>query len=245
MVAVRGQRNPLHDQSHVTDEQQLRAELDFSKVSTWSSQDVAKWAGAKGFEEYAGPIMEHKISGKILPLLDEKQLKEMGFALVGPRLKFQKALREIQKGERQRKRKEILWEADQLRHGPCGGCLPFGFPCCCCAQPPAHYRLSAYKLSVSEANVQCPMCAQCCGYTFATNNIDLHDVQDVDTVAEQPGCCHGMAFVTVQMKNGEPPQQMSMEPERVQEVSQMIQQAVEEADLRSQAVIHNNSGAVF
>merc|ERR1712216_521484 len=121
----------------------------------------------------------------------------MGFSLVGPRLMFQKALKELQKGKRMQLRNEVLWETDEYRLGPCGGCCPYAFPCCCCAQPPAHYRLNHYKLSVSDVDVACPMCAQCCGYAFSTNNIDLHNVDDVDTTALRPGCCKGMGSVIV------------------------------------------------
>merc|ERR1712166_1631188 len=139
----------------VHQESALGAEIDAAKVAQWNPTEVAKWASEKGFQEFAPALLQHQISGAILPMLGEPQLREIGFGLVGPRMQFQKELQEIQRGARMKQRNEVLWEADEERMGPCGGCCPFGFPFCCWAQPPAHYKLSNMKLSISEADVSC------------------------------------------------------------------------------------------
>ena len=82
-----------------------------------NAAEVAKWASGKGFQEFAPALLQHQIrfsipagfiqscltkplndSGAILPMLGEPQLREIGFGLVGPRMQFQKELREIQRG---------------------------------------------------------------------------------------------------------------------------------------------------
>lgn len=168
------------------------------EVSKWGPEDVGKWACQTGFEEYAEALMEHKISGRTLANLGEAQLKEIGFDKVGPRLEFQASLHSLQRGHRMKLRNEVLWEADEYRLGPCYGCCPYAFPCCCCAQPPAHYRLNNYKLSLSFVDVSCPMFAHCFGFAFTTNNIDLDSVTDIDTHAIQPGCFKGIGTIIVQ-----------------------------------------------
>jgi len=191
----------------------------------------------------------HRISGSgtILPLLGESQLREMGFSLVGPRLLFGKALRKVQKGLRMQQRNQVLWQAEENRLGPWGGCLPYAFPFCCCAQPPASYKLNAYKLSLTTLDASCPLCAQCCGYSFSTSNIDLTNIEDVDVIATEPCCSYGMGVVVISCKHsaGAESYHFYVHPEEVQEISQKIQMATEEAALRSHATIQDTPGQVF
>eukprot|EP00656_Telonema_subtile_P058069 TRINITY_DN9715_c0_g1_i2.p1 TRINITY_DN9715_c0_g1~~TRINITY_DN9715_c0_g1_i2.p1 ORF type:complete len:235 (+),score=49.81 TRINITY_DN9715_c0_g1_i2:36-740(+) len=218
-----------------------------SNVTGWSTKDVVAWAISKGFEPYSSKLANHQIDGKILPLLGEAQLREMGFDLIGPRIAFLNALKGIQKAERMKQRNEILWEGEEVRLGPCGGCCPFGFPCCCFTQPAAYYKLNHYKVSISEADHNCAVCpclSSICGYTFKTDNVDLDQIQDVDTRADQPGCCKGLGYISLTQENGNK-YEMRIDPKEVQRVSEKIQMAVEDAELRSQAVLNSAPGQAF
>ena len=102
-------------------------------------------------------------------------------------------------------------------------------------------------------------CAQCCGYKFHTNNIDLDKivvstlaansasieclVQDVDTIAEKPACCKGIGIIIVQ--DGDGNHEMLVKPEFTQQISQKIQMAQEDAELRSHAVISSAPGQAY
>jgi len=231
-------RNPIHL------ERRLTSEVAADSIAKWKPAEVAKWATSKGFEDFAPALLKHQISGDVLPILGEQQLREIGFSLVGPRMLFQTELRDIQRGARMKQRNEIIWQADEDRMGPCGGCCPFGFPFCCWAQPPAHYKLNHYKLSIMEADVNCcGCCAQCCGYKFKTNNIDLDKIVDVKTSAEKPACCKGIGIITVQ--DGDGNHDLRVNPETTQQASQKIQMAHEDAMLRSQAVMSSAPGQAF
>eukprot|EP00658_Telonema_sp_P-2_P036993 TRINITY_DN26654_c0_g1_i2.p1 TRINITY_DN26654_c0_g1~~TRINITY_DN26654_c0_g1_i2.p1 ORF type:complete len:247 (-),score=45.10 TRINITY_DN26654_c0_g1_i2:170-910(-) len=213
-------------------------------IANWSADEVGHWACEQGFKEYSIALVEHEITGDVLPLLGESQLLEMGFSKVGQRLRFERALKELQRGARTIARNEVLWEGSEHRLGPCGGCLPFGFPCCCCSQPPASYKMNHYKLSVSVAENNCPCLGACLGYSYVTNNIDLDHINDVDQIAEKPPCCTGVGIIMVHEKEGGQ-HNLYVEPNDVSKISAKIQQGVEEAELRAQTVLSQAPGQVF
>ena len=228
-----------HNNLRVSDEARAH------EVSKWSVDEVAGWAAKEGFGFYAGALQKHAISGKVLPVLTDANLREIGFELVGPRIEFQQALKHIQRGARMAQRNEVLWEADELRLGPCGGVLPWYFPCCCVAQPPAHYKLNHYKLQLSEAVVPCGGLCACLGYSLQTDNLELSELEDIDVQITHPTCGYGEGIITVTTKEGLS-RHLKVNTKEATDACQKIQMAHEEAELRmTQIQISGAPGQAF
>ena len=219
---------------------QTAEEQNANNVAKWSVEEVCAWAANEGFAEFTPALRTHRINGAVLPLLSDTQLKEVGFNMVGPRLLFQNALRNIQRGARMARRNEVIWEGEQLRLGPCGGLLPFGCPCCCIAQPPAHYKLNHYKLQISEAVVPCGGLCACFGYAIETDNMELAELEDIDVQITQPNCAYGEGIITITAKDGRS-RHLIVDVKTAHESCQKIQMAHEEAELRIHSMVQTNA----
>ena len=66
-------------------------------VDDLSVSDIADILKEIDLYKYSNCIIEHKISGKVLPLLKEEHIKEVGISIVGHRLKFLKLVNRLTK----------------------------------------------------------------------------------------------------------------------------------------------------
>lgn len=66
-----------------------------SDFASWSIDDVAERLDELGLSQYSRSFRANKISGRVLPLLKDCHLKELGMAKVGHRLRFAKFIAEL------------------------------------------------------------------------------------------------------------------------------------------------------
>mmetsp|Transcript_3780 Transcript_3780/g.6428 ORF Transcript_3780/g.6428 Transcript_3780/m.6428 type:complete len:236 (-) Transcript_3780:306-1013(-) len=155
-------------------------------IKTWTVADVVNWINSINFSDCAAVFQAHQVTGLALTRLNAPLLAEMGIGIVGRRMMLMTEITKLQGVERAHWRKEVIWQSDEYRPGPCNGLLPYGFPYCCesAVGLPASYKLSNSKFSSTQMikNVNLPCCA-CCGYTMSSITVDLSDFKDVDLIA--------------------------------------------------------------
>ena len=147
---------------------------------------MIQWLIFVGMGEAIPAFQSHSITGPVLASLNEEYLKEIGISMIGLRLKLLTAVQKMQSVARTEWRNSALWSGYQYRAGPCNNTLPYGFPFCCdtCTGKPDEYNATNGKVNITEMmkNVNFPGCA-CFGHEMRTTNIDLADVQEIDTSA--------------------------------------------------------------
>jgi hypothetical protein len=106
-----------------------------SNFLTWSTDDVVARLAGLGLGAYGASFRENEISGAVLPLLKEADLRELGLTRVGHRLLFQQFLTTLFEGPRARRTKsksehrrkcpaqcDEAQAADSLGRAPCPHC---------------------------------------------------------------------------------------------------------------------------
>ncbi|EAY20888.1 hypothetical protein TVAG_437140 [Trichomonas vaginalis G3] len=68
-------------------------------VLEWSVDDVIKYLGEIGLDQYATDFRANEISGNVIPLLEESHLKEMGVFKIGHRLLLKKFILDVRSGQ--------------------------------------------------------------------------------------------------------------------------------------------------
>ncbi len=156
---------------------------DLSDFATWDEQALGKFFRIRGLGAYEPLLIQHKITGRLAPLLTDEDLKEIGINIVGDRLLFKMCLKEMSRKHRFHKRIESLWEGEEkLFFSDCEkSCFTCGG---FCPVDPGHYKLTTNHLKVKRMKpVRCGPIPLCCfGVTYTSNNIDLSKVDDVDVV---------------------------------------------------------------
>jgi len=83
---------------------------EIKSYETWNAEELAGFISNQGLESYSHTIIDHKITGKLAPLLSEMDLKEMGITCIGDRLRFRLIVDNLKIKKRSLKRTQIVWE---------------------------------------------------------------------------------------------------------------------------------------
>jgi len=193
-----------------------------SGYETWNSMQLANYFAKHGLGEYHEVLTMHKITGKIAPLLTDTDLKDMGINIVGDRCRFRLQIDALSRKARAITRTQVMWESqERLFFSCCDACL--GTCCGACPEDPSTYKLTQSHLKVRLVTPQrCGPITCCCCTSYAVNNIDLTNVDDVDMVSipapfmQQVLCCgegkdivdvnttnEGKIYLTLKMGDGE------------------------------------------
>jgi len=166
---------------------------DISDFANWDEQALGKFFRIRGLGAYEPLLIQHKITGRLAPLLTDEDLKEIGINIVGDRLLFKMCLKEMSRKHRFHKRIESLWEGgEKLFFSDCEkSCFTCGG---LCPVDPGHYKLTTNHLKVKRMKpVRCGPIPLCCfGVTYTSNNIDLSKVDDVDVTGIPAPCMQRM-----------------------------------------------------
>lgn len=166
---------------------------EISNFATWDAERLGNFFRTKGLGAYEPVLIQHKITGRLAPLLNDDDLKEMGIDVVGDRLLFKLCLKELSRNQRFHKRIESLWEGKEKLFF--SGCEQSCFTCAgLCPVDPGSYKLTTNHLRVRRVQpVRCGPIPLCCfGVTYTSNNIDLSKVDDVDVTGIPAPCVERM-----------------------------------------------------
>jgi hypothetical protein len=100
----------------------------------WDSKQLADYLTKAGVGEYSEMFMTHKITGRLAPLLSDLDLKEMGIAVIGDRLRIKALILTLGRSARYDSRTRTIWEATERIYfsdaeqcfWTCGGAFPDG-----------------------------------------------------------------------------------------------------------------------
>ena len=163
---------------------------DLSDYYNWDVERLGMYFRRRGLDaKYCDILRHHKINGKLAPLLQAEDLKEMGITIVGDRLTFQHAIKDLHRQSRFVKRIESLWEdTEQIFFNPYDQAI---FTMCgLCPVDPSTYKLTQNHLKVKKViPTRCGPFRLCCfGNINRSNNIDLSKVDDVDVIGIPAPC---------------------------------------------------------
>ena len=80
---------------------------------TWNAEQLGQYLSRQGLAAYSKCIVQHKISGKLAPLLSDSDLKEMGIDCIGDRLRFRMIIDNLKRKSRVVDRSRCLWEGEE------------------------------------------------------------------------------------------------------------------------------------
>jgi len=166
-----------------------QSESDNKYHETWNPEQFAQYISEQGLGEYSKCIIQHKISGKLAPLLSELDLKEMGLTIIGDRLRFQLIVENLKRKNRVIDRSRCMWEGQERVYYSdvtasictCCGCFPVD---------PSTYKLMSNYIKVKKVNpFRCGPVRMCCCNEYTTNNVDLTYLTNVDVIGIPATCC--------------------------------------------------------
>eukprot|EP00980_Cylindrotheca_fusiformis_P010869 scaffold2466_cov120-Cylindrotheca_fusiformis.AAC.5 len=170
----------------------------------WTPQDVAEYLKDSNLGAYSEAFLKHKISGRLLHLLTDSDLKDMGISIVGDRLRIKSLTGALGKKQRYDRRAKVWWEGtERLYFSDCEGCcMTLGG---CCPEDPSTYKLTTNHLKIKTVEPSRIGCVRLpCSHEWSVNNIDLSQVADVDVIGEpapcfQKVCCcaHGKGHIEI------------------------------------------------
>jgi len=150
---------------------------DTSNFAAWNEQQLGRFFRSKGLAAYEPVLIQHKITGRLAPFLQDSDLKDMGIEIVGDRLLFKLSIKELSRRHRFHKRVEPIWDGKERLYFSraeeccftCGGFCPVD---------PSTYKLTTNHLKVKRVQpVRCGPVPLCCfGAAYTSNNIDLSKV---------------------------------------------------------------------
>jgi len=165
-------------------------EEELEGLNKWSAVEVQAFFEKKGFGEWGNVWVEHDVTGERVVLLTALDIKDLGIASIGDRMgitneveKMKTAYRKIMRNEV----RQISYEAFD------GSCLGEKVSTCCGLFPrdPDKYTLTASRLTIEEYEIP-RICGawkcMCLGGAHTTDNIQLDQIKDVDTVVSKKGC---------------------------------------------------------
>lgn len=204
-------------------------------VLSWDQQQVCQWVGSIGLERYARLFQEHQIVGELLPFLEDSDLKDMGIDLIGPRAKFRKEIQKLSRATGTLNRNKLRWEAEEQLYDCCCEAILDTMGNCCVPLKPGHYRLTGAILTLTTFVYPGGRCCKCLGKKREMNNMDLHEIRDIDVETEDRACCGGHDTVTVVMQEGAS-YEMTLPRGTGPAAQQMIRDAVEDSEERRRLV---------
>ena len=156
---------------------------------TWNPEQLAQYISKQGLGEYSKCITQHKISGKLAPLLSELDLKEMGIKCIGDRLRFRLIVDNLKRKSRVSDRSRCLWEGqERVFFSSVTGsiCTCFGL----CPIDPSTYKLMSNYIRVKKVKpFRLGPVRMCCCNQYTTNNVDLTYLTNVDVIGIPATCC--------------------------------------------------------
>lgn len=170
-------------------------DYDTSNFAGWNEQQLGHFFRSKGLGAYESVLIQHKITGRLAPFLEDSDLKDMGIDVVGDRLLFKLCLKELARRQRHHKRIESMWQGEErLYFSSAGECC---FTCGgLCPVDPSTYKLTTNHLKVKRVQpVRCGPIPLCCfGVNYISTNIDLSKVDDVDVTGIPAPCIENVCF---------------------------------------------------
>lgn len=218
-------------------------QVDGDDPAKWNTKRVGEWLQAVGLAKHAPAFRSGRITGDVMSLLHEDHLKELGVAVVGERVALLRAIGKFRKRAVNRERFRTIWEADAIIHddGPRGWCRN---QCCCvpCCEDPDHYKLTGSTLILVQQDRHKLKggCSGFCATSKETRNIDLSSIAGVTALHSSTCCDCGCEAdqILVQLNNElglEPPEAIKIAKGDGDRVLQLIQAAVEEAQVMGSA----------
>ena len=162
---------------------------DLQDYATWDPVALSDYLSTVGLGDYGEVMINHKITGKLLPLVTNQDLTDMGISVVGDRLRFRKLIQSFSRKSRRVDRTKTIWEGTEKQYW---GCLDETITtgCGCCQQDPNTYKLTRSHLILKTVQPQRLGCIKlCCCFSFDVNNVDLTSVTDTDVHGIPPPCC--------------------------------------------------------
>lgn len=182
---------------------------DDADPASWSAARVQTWLADIDMQQYAPCFAKNHIQGKVLALLTEDHLREIGVESVGHRVLLFEKCHEIRRAAVHKMRNEVLWESDEQIYT--GGCDDWCFKQCTCYScrvDPDHYKLTGSALYLSE--VDASKAKGCnCQVSKRTRTIELASITGTSDYFAHSACDCGCAadVVNVELKGslGLPP----------------------------------------
>ena len=161
---------------------------------SWDAEQLADYISKQGLSEYSKCITQHKISGKLAPLLTQSDLKEMGLGCIGDRLRFQSIIEALKKKSRILDRGRCMWQGEErifFSDQMAALCTCGGF----CPVDPSTYRLMSNYIKVKKVKpFRLGPIRLCCCHEYSTNNVDLKYLTNVDVIGLPASCCERVLF---------------------------------------------------
>jgi len=187
-------------------QQQMKPEVDELKgILKWGVPDVQAYFAKRNQQEWASVWDYHDITGARLVLLTPEDIKDLGIKSIGDRMTITNELTKIKAEWRKLMRNEVKAKYIEAFNGSCIGekvstCCGF-FP-----RDPDKYTLTASRLTVDEYEIP-RICGawkcMCLGGAHSTDNIQLDQIRDVDTVVAKKGCwCCAVRKATIHLAVG-------------------------------------------
>jgi hypothetical protein len=186
------------------------------KYLDWTANDVADFLKKAKLGAYSEVVLKHKISGRLLHLLTDNDLKDMGISIVGDRLRVKALIDTLGRKHRITNRTKVWWEGEERLYfsdgqkccSTCAGICPDGrlslelaFTRICpvltlvlCAKlnsDPSTYKLTSNHLKIKTVNPYRigPVRLPCC-HEYSVNNVDLTQIDDIDVTGQPAPCCY-------------------------------------------------------
>jgi hypothetical protein len=157
--------------------------------NSWSAEQLASYFAKHGLGAYSQSIQQHKITGKLAPLLSDLDLKEMGIKCIGDRLRFRMLIDHLKRKVRHEIRSRCKWEGQErifFSDTMADICTCWGF----CPVDPSVYKLMSNHIKIKTVHpLRCGPVRLCCCHEYKISNVDLTNVADVDVNGVPAPCC--------------------------------------------------------
>jgi hypothetical protein len=111
-------------QSHPSYRIDKDTEIDVSDFDQWTPEQFGNFLSKAGLGDYFGVFIKHKISGRLAPLLTDKDLTDMGILIVGDRLRCKAVIQSLNRKVKYDNRTKVWWEdKERLYFSDCEQCF--------------------------------------------------------------------------------------------------------------------------
>jgi len=217
-----------------------KSENELENFMDWTPKDVAAFLKKADLGDYSECFIKHNVSGSLLHLLKDEDLKDMGIKIVGDRLRLKAFIDILGRKNRSNKRTKVWWEGTERLYL---SCADKACSTCCflCPDDPSTYKLTSNHLKVKTVNpMRCgpfKFCCSCCT-EYKINNVDLSEIDDVDLIVEAAPCCcatfccaKGRAVVAISTRSNDVGLRLILTKDVAEKASNMILQNIEECQV--------------